>query len=171
MPSVGGAGPNLPGGGPHAPSAKYWHTLWSMPVCNNVKVFGMRLAHAALPCRAMVAGMRRQPRSFVHCPSCAALHPGPLPVPAETYGTHMFRLCPAYRPVVFWLLDVWESLTGVWPPLDPAVLIAAEPSAWPAAPGGGRLLAWHALRLTVLHSIWCARCSGVPAPCWPSAVC
>ena len=170
VPTVGGPGPHTLGGGPHAPSAKYWSTLWSLPVCNHVKVFGLRLAHAALPCRAMVAGMRRQPsRSSVNCPSCMALTPRPSPVPAETY-THLFLLCPTYRPVVSWLLNVWERLTGVRPPMDPAVIVAAQPSSWPAGPGGNRLLAWHALRLTVLYSIWCARSSGVPTQCCPSAV-
>ena len=42
--------------------------------------------------------------------------------------------------------------------------------AWPAAPGGARLLAWHALRLSVLFAIWGARSSGNPTQCCPSAV-
>lgn len=169
-PVVGGAGPHLPGGGDHTSSAKYWQLIHRMPVSNNIKVFGVRLAHAALPSRAMVAGMR-QPKcaSDVRCPRCAALDPRPFPVPSETY-THLFLLCPSYRPVTEWLCSLWESLAGARPPLDPAVIIAAEPDAWPQAPTGARLLAWHALRLTVLYAIWSARVENVSEKCRPSAV-
>ena len=110
----------------------------------------------------MQAGMRQPKRaSDVQCPQCAALVPRPSPVPPETY-THLFMLCPSYRPVTVWLCSLWEALTGVRPPMDPAVIIAAEPEAWPAAPTGARLLAWHALRLTVLYAIWSARVDGGP---------
>jgi hypothetical protein len=90
-------------------------------------------------------------------------------VPSETY-THLFVHCPSYRPVIVWLVSLWEALTGVRPPLDPVVIIASEPDAWPAEPSGPCLLAWHALRLIVLHAIWSARVSGEPDDCRPSAV-
>jgi len=38
--------------------------------------------------------------------------------------------------VILWLLDVWERVTGVRPPMDPAVISAAEPLAWTDEPGG-----------------------------------
>ena len=69
-----------------------------------------------------------------------------------------------------WLCDVWEKLAGTRPPLEAAVLVSAEPAAWPEAPVGRRLLAWHALRLTVLHAIWSARVADRPAERTPAAV-
>ena len=47
---------------------------------------------------------------------------------------------------------------GERPPLDAATIVAAAPQSWRPS-DAARLPAWHALRLTLLHSIWSVRCA------------
>ena len=166
--SPSGPPPVLPSA-QHIRHAKCWELLWGLPVSNNVKVFGVRLLHAALPCRALVAGMRPQPATYVACPACASRLPSRRDVPPETY-THLFLECPTSRPAVVWLLDLWLHLTGVRPPLTAEVIVAADMEAWPDGPTGPQLEAWHSLRLILLFQIWAARCEVGQAPRSPSTL-
>ena len=154
------AAQGLPRPPPDASPAKYWQEVWDAPVGNRVKVFAVRLAHAALPCRAMRSALVA-PHDEAACQHCS-LHPAASPPPVETY-THLFLHCPAYRAAVEWLADVWAAVSGgTRPPLDARVIVADEPGAWPGAPADGMRPLWHALRLTVLFCIWEARCSAFP---------
>jgi hypothetical protein len=152
---------------------KYYRALWDdVPVPNDVKSFGLRLLHAALPCYAMHAfvqnigsGSRRPDgRPFAACRCCSGKGPGGRHA-LETY-THLFCECPVFADAKGWLLDVWQDISGVRPPDTAAALVADEPEAWPSGdrPGAGdRMLLWQALRLTLLFNIWAARCSDDPA--------
>jgi hypothetical protein len=138
--------------------AAYWKRLWKAPVSNHLRIFAYRLSHAALPCAAMKGFMRNAAMPAVAaCPLCPAPG-GRSPRPLETY-THLFMECPAYRPAVNWLLDVWQAVSGVRPPESATVVIADDWRSWPDAPEGPRAALWTALRLTVLFSIWSARMS------------
>jgi hypothetical protein len=139
--------------------AKYWDRLWKcVPVSNAIKSFCVRLLHAALPCRAMHAAKQSVGvRDFALCPCCGGRDTNGRRCP-ETY-THLFLECPAYRPAITWLLDLWEDLEGARPPDTAAVIIADEPGAWAAAPTGVAAHRWQALRLTLLFHIWRTRCS------------
>jgi hypothetical protein len=133
----------------------FWRRVWRAPVSNHVRVFAFRLAHAALPCAAMAACMQSRPLAAAFCPHC----PAPAPRgrrPLETY-THLFLECPLYRPALEWLADVWQAVAGQRPPLVPAVIVADDMRAWPAAPTGALVALWTALRLTVLYCVWRAR--------------
>ena len=158
--------PPSPPRAPPAPAARPpphpWLALWHLPASNRVKVFGNRLLHGALPCRAMVAGMRARPSSYLRCPACArAAAPG-ASVPSETYS-HLFLDCPIYRPILQWLVSLWAALPGSTPPpLEASVIITAEPGA-PWQPAQARARVWHCLRLITLHAIWDARVSDDPA--------
>jgi hypothetical protein len=134
--------------------------------CTSLARFGCRMP-AFMARHGRAACARRRPNTLTLLETGSRQSPSPLP--PETY-THLFMLCPSYRPVIVWLCSLWEALTGARPPMDPAVIIAAEPEAWPAAPPGARLLAWHAIRLTVLYAIWSARVDGAPEKTCPSAV-
>lgn len=154
------AAPATPG-----PCAKYYRRLWqSLPVTNAVKCFCVRLMHAALPCRAMMAFKFQWGRDRATCACC---RPSPAAqggaIPLETY-THIFFECPAFAGAKDWLLDLWAHISGCRPPDTAAVIVADEPGAWPAdqQPQGDRALLWQALRLTLLRHIWAARCSGDP---------
>ena len=142
-----------------AATAKYWDRLWKrVPVSNAVKSFGVRLLHAALPCRAMHAAMQSVgDRDFSLCQCCGGRDSNGRRCP-ETY-THLFLECPSYRPAIKWLLDLWEELEGERPPETAAVIISDEPGAWPNAPARAKGDRWQALRLTLLYYIWHTRCS------------
>ena len=138
-----------------------------LPVSNRVKGFAVRLLHAALPCRAMVAAMRGKPRTWVACPSCSSDPARPRPVQAETYS-HIFLDCPSYRPAVQWLARLWEALSTSAPPLDAGTIITAAPGSW--QPAQARAPVWHSLRLLTLFAIWEARVSDDAALQTPAAV-
>ena len=137
-----------------------WAMLWHLPVSNRVKIFGLRLLHGSIPCRAMVAGMRAKPAAFLACDACARCRAAGGPaVPAETYS-HLFLDCPVYRPALQWLSSLWAALpSSTPPPLEASVFITAEPDA-PWRPAQARARVWHSLRLLTLHAIWDARVSG-----------
>jgi hypothetical protein len=166
---AGGDGLRDAGGGDHRSIAKFWDLIWDLPVSNSIKVFGVRLLHASLPCAAMEAALRTRDECFVQCGACRRHVTPPLAVPSETY-THLFLECPAYRPALEWLARLWERLTGERPPLDAAAIITAEPASW--RPADAALLpVWHALRLTVLYGIWSVRCAiDGTVPCAASVV-
>lgn len=154
---------------PDGATAKCWDRLWSAPVSNRVKVFAYRLMHAALPCLAMHSYMQNMAAGSAYCPNCpGGQHPRNRPV--ETY-THVFCECPVYRPVMLWLLDTYEALTGTRPPEDPRVIVADELTHWPDAPADrDSMQLWQALRLMVLFNIWSARCSKDSSQRSPTAV-
>ena len=140
--------------------AKCWECIWGAPVSNRIRVFAWRLLHGALPCAAYAAVMHKRARNTAWCPHCDATLPPRTPRPLETY-THLFMLCPTYRPAVDWLLDVWHAVKGVRPPLSAAVVVAGDPATpWPGCPSGHDAACWLALRLTVLFHVWAARQSG-----------
>ena len=156
-PPAGDDGLRGAGVGEHRSIAKFWELIWDLPVSNGIKVFAVRLLHACVPCAAMEAAHRTREECFVQCGACRPHVQPPLALPAETYS-HLFLDCPAYRPAVEWLASLWDKLAGERPPLDAACIITAEPSSW--RPADAALVpAWHALRLTLLHSIWSVRCS------------
>ena len=166
---AGGDGPRGAAGGEHRSIAKFWELLWDLPVSNSIKVFAVRYMHASLPCAAMEAAHRSRQDCFVHCRACARDVAPPLAIPSETY-THLFLDCPSYRPALEWLVSLWEKLAGERPPLDVATIITSEPQSWQPS-DAARLPVWHALRLTVLHSIWSVRCAASDAvPCAASVV-
>ncbi len=149
--------------------AKCWSRLWQAPVSNHVKVFGYRLLHAALPCLGLSCHMRHAQPRMACCPLCPST-PQVRRRPTETY-THLFLDCPSYRPVVEWLLDVFEALTGHRPPADPRVIIADELGCWANAPTDqDHQQLWQALRLLALYHIWEARMSKDACKQTPSAV-
>lgn len=144
---------------------QYWRYLWSLPISNHAKVFGVRLLHAALPCPAMYAARRGGTLTDAACTHCRA-HPdahGRRGPPLADYS-HLFVHCPVYAPAITWLCDLWQHLTGNRPPTDASVIVADQPGAWAAAPPpngpSGRL--WSVLRLTVLYFIWAAHESKDP---------
>lgn len=93
-------------------------------------------------------------RSDAYCglDACAALPRGRRPF--ETY-THVFMDCPAARPVVDWLRQLWHAVAGALPPDDPAVLLWDCAELWLQYPGcKPRQMLWSFLRVTVLYHIW-----------------
>ena len=149
---------------------KYWVLLWRLPVNNHVKVFAVRLLHAALPCGAMRFVRRGGHAHDAYCPCCCPAQPRTRDT-LLTYS-HLFVQCPTYAPAIAWLQDLWEHLEGVRPPADARVLVADQPGAWPEAPPPssrkGRL--WSVLRLTLLSWIWSAYVSNDPAQQTAAAV-
>lgn len=141
--------------------AKYpWAWVWKvLPVPRRVKVFAVRLLHAALPCRAMHAAKQRiRDREFALCQCCGGRDAQGRLVP-ETY-THLFMHCPAFAPAITWLQDLWEAISGHRPPSSPDVIITGQPGpAWPQAPEKTDAALWHALRISLLANVWACRCA------------
>jgi hypothetical protein len=128
---------------------------------NYLKVFCVRMMHAALPCKAMAGGLRGWAKAEARCDACVNHPPGDSADRTETY-THLFLECHAYRPALTWLLDLWEAIGGSRPPVTAAVLVADDVAAWSSRPGDRSTPSaalWQHLRLTVLYCIWDARCS------------
>jgi hypothetical protein len=68
--------------------------------------------------------------------------------------------CKTFAPAISWLQDVWQAISGTRPPATADAIITAQPGGW--APSKLDEPLWHALRLTVLFSIWACRCSPDP---------
>lgn len=139
---------------------QFWKAVHTTTLPKHYAVFAYRLAHAALPCNAMRVARLGARGGSAACPLCCG--PGPLAAgPLETYS-HLFLECPACKPAVEWLADVWLSIAGERPPLTAAVIVADDPAAWPQRPAGVGARMWSALRIALLYHIWEARQSGDP---------
>jgi hypothetical protein len=73
---------------------------------------------------------------------------------------HALVECPAVRPGLQWLAQLWSRTGGgPAPPLPPKVWLQDSPAAWRPAPGSREL--WAHLRLAVLKAAWRLRCVSV----------
>ena len=62
-------------------------------------------------------------------------------------------------PVIDWLLDTCEALSGQAPPRTARVLLADDLEGWPGRPMGvGAVRSWTRLRVAVLGVVWRVRC-------------
>ena len=92
--------------------------------------------------------------------------------------SHAFVACPAARPALEWLCDLWQAISpGNRPPMDAQVLLAGDYRVWrPRAPEGDSDILWMRLRASVLQGIWRVRCrrtlyvdGAAPAPALAAA--
>ena len=130
---------------------RVWADLHGPMVQRKTRGFGHKLYHAKLPCGALcVHNISTAHSTDAHCThdGCTAC--------TETL-THLFLECPAVMPVITWLCDTWEAISGERPPANAAVILGDNHSGW--SPGGQRERAlWTVLRLTTLQLVWARRC-------------
>ncbi|MEB3185796.1 MAG: hypothetical protein VKM97_07925, partial [Cyanobacteriota bacterium] len=147
-------------GNPTALAAKNaWERVRHPLLPRTLRSLGWRLLHGAVYTGGLLChiGHIRAPSWQPACCPSPACH-GQL----ETLE-HLFLRCPDVAPVVQWLLDLWQRISGGRPPDDPAVVLADDPrsataggSAWRPT-GDNAYDLWTHLRLAVLYQIWIHR--------------
>ncbi|KAI8463548.1 MAG: hypothetical protein J3K34DRAFT_526893, partial [Monoraphidium minutum] len=160
----------LPGDGERRPQ---WRAVWRR-ACDRLlprelRGFAWMLLHAALSCGGAQAAFWSpgQPglADAVCCSNAACRAAAPGGWPLETL-MHALLDCPAVRPALRWLADLWPRFSGgSAPPLTAAVWLQDSPAAWRphAAQAGAEARAhaeqrWAYLRLAVLEAAWRLRC-------------
>lgn len=140
--------------GPHMQWRVAWAQLRRSALGNEQWAFAWRLLHGRLYVGAFLAHINaRFPHDSALCCQSDCADADRL----ETLS-HLFLTCTAVQPVLLWMQRLWHCIAGQDVPLTAAVVVAGDGRAW--EPGGGQagVRLWHALRLTVLHTIWCHRC-------------
>ncbi|KAI8463775.1 MAG: hypothetical protein J3K34DRAFT_494125 [Monoraphidium minutum] len=160
----------LPGDGERRPQ---WRAVWRRArdrlLPRELRGFAWMLLHAALSCGGAQAAFWSpgQPglADAVCCSNAACRAAAPGGWPLETL-LHALLDCPAVRPALRWLADLWPRFAGgSTPPLTAEVWLQDSPAAWRphAAQAGAEARAhaeqrWAYLRLAVLEAAWRLRC-------------
>ncbi|KAI8462303.1 MAG: hypothetical protein J3K34DRAFT_527842 [Monoraphidium minutum] len=160
----------LPGDGERRPQ---WRAVWRRArdrlLPRELRGFAWMLLHAALSCGGAQAAFWSpgQPglADAVCCSNAACRAAAPGGWPLETL-MHALLDCPAVRPALRWLADLWPRFAGgSTPPLTAEVWLQDSPAAWRphAAQAGAEARAhaeqrWAYLRLAVLEAAWRLRC-------------
>ena len=153
-----------PGGRPAWRNA--WQTAQRKRKPRSHRVFEWQLLHSALPVGAAKAVFlppgAKDVAGIVCCgnPTCRPTPPHGAP---HSHGWHPETLlhalveCPAVRPALQWLADLWVRIDGgSAPPLLPSVWLQGSNEAWSPHRRTSTDL-WHALRISLLASIWSLR--------------
>ena len=149
----------IPPGRPDFPGV--WARLRDATIYRPFIITAWLILHGKLGCNAFLHHVQRRlpatPCSNL-CRSTACSTAGRL----ETLS-HTFLDCPDSAPAVDWLCAAWAALSGkAAPPRTAAVLLADDLQAWTTdSPANDpQLLAlWTRLRITIIGSIWQARCA------------
>ena len=148
-----------------------WRRVWRRAHAKwrprHHRCFDFLVLHAALPCGgARVVRFPVGGEGIVEavCCSHAACRPAEGPPPLETLQ-HALLECPAVRPALRWLAQLWRWIDGgTGPPLSAAVWLQQDPTSWQPSQQHARL--WTALRTTLLCEAWRLRtrrvATGVP---------
>ena len=131
--------------------------------------FGWRLLHGALRCGAAsvhwcAAESEEGLLAEVCCrvPACAtaAVLPGGRAGPPLADFSHTFLHCPAVRPAVQWLCDLWARIAPADAPVpvDARVLLLGDRGVWAPSGGQGPERLWLHLRLLLCRAIWLTVC-------------
>lgn len=138
------------GGGDKTMHQEPWRRLNESDLPLSHHSLGWSLLHGVLPCNAFIAHRhRKQPGEEGGCGGCNQL---------ETLS-HVFISCSRVKDAMEWLLKVWFKISGNRPPLDPRVLLVDDQRLWTPGSSKEEQQLWQRLRLSVLYSIWVARCS------------
>lgn len=150
------------GGGEGAAAGPQWHSAWRRAAMRalpaDLRVFAFKLLHGRLFTNAYFVHTRARDASITADRALCA-HSA---CNAEMEGLlHTFMHCSRAAPVIDWLRHLWEAVTGVLPPLCPALLLADDQRQW--QPGTKHLQQlWTVLRLAVLNAIWTTRARTAP---------
>ena len=130
-----------------------WRRLHDSQLSRPHRVTAWRILHGALK----VNGLRSALRANLPSSSACCSHPACLDACAVETLSHAFLDCPAARPALVWLQDLWEVVSGERPPLDARVLLADDHRVW--RPGEEAALGqlWTLLRVAMLHAVWHCR--------------
>ena len=131
--------------------------------------FGWLLLHGALRCGAAsvhwcAAESEQGLWDAVCCRqqacAAAAVLPGGRVVPALADFSHTCLHCPASRPAVQWLCDMWARIAPADSPVpvDARVLLLGDLDIWMPSGGYGPEALWLHLRLLLCRAIWLLAC-------------
>ena len=140
-----------------------WKRLLDNTIARPFIITAWLILHGRLGCNAFLNYVQRRVPAITL--PCSNLCRSPFCSTAGHLETlsHAFLDCPDSAPAIDWLCNTWASLTGnAAPPRAAAVLLADDLRAWTTdSPADDpKLLAlWTRLRITVIGSIWQARCA------------
>jgi hypothetical protein len=151
-----------------------WLAAYAALTNRVTRHFGWRLLHGALRCGAASvywcdAGSEPALWAAVCCPNpgcaeAAGLPGGRLLAPALADYSHTFLHCPAVRPAVRWLCDMWARIAPEDTPVphDVRVLLLGDATVW--SPAGGEVMSslWLHLRLLWCRAVWVQASAGSP---------
>ncbi|MFM9032730.1 MAG: hypothetical protein ACKOQ4_00285 [Mycobacterium sp.] len=182
------------GGEQRKPWIAVWRRAFAKSLPRALRCFAWLLLHAALPCGGALVPFLQPGADGVAeaaCCGCAACvlagpsapsepppavgarRPSPQAALAQAAASwpvetllHALLECPAVRPAVVWLADLWPRVSDgdAAPPLTPAVWLQDSPAGWrPRFRGRSRPsreseALWAALRLSLLAAAWRLRC-------------
>ena len=140
-----------------------WRRLLDRTLYRPFVITAWRILHGQLGCHAFMHHVQRNVTSIAAPCSNLCRHPACLASGSLETLSHAFLDCPASAPAIDWLCSTWAALTNQSPPpRTAAVLLADDLRSWtqhsPAAEPR-LLLLWTRLRITVIGSIWAARCA------------
>ncbi len=142
-----------------------WRAAWRVLQGHRPRpqrIFEWRLLHGGLPCGAVrvshwasgAAGLAEA----VCCSNAACRRP-PTEGESETRAwrletvRHALLDCPAVRPALQWLAELWARIEGgAGPPIISRVWLQGDLEAW--RPQRDHVRLWHALRIAMLTSAW-----------------
>lgn len=147
---------------------RVWRRLWHRSLPRDLRWFGWRLQHAALPVGAVRARYVR-PGHVQQLLEQACQHPQCQPVagsgqqaPLETLS-HLFLECHVAVRVWDWFAAVWgRVMPGVALTADAGLLLRDDDTGW--QPPTHLSYLWLHLRLLLLQSLWVVRCQSAGTP-------
>lgn len=140
------------GGAPGDPLLQLpWSRLLNPGLSRSHVATAWRILHGAILVRGLQVHLDpRLPPSAAYCtlPECQRRRH------IETIS-HAFMDCPAARPTMDWLRDMWAAITGQpGPPMDARVLLLDDTRVWSPLAAGAL---WTHLRTATLHALWHCR--------------
>lgn len=144
------------------PFVRAWQRVWHRRLPRDLRWFGWRLLHCALPVGAVRAKYVR-PGNVQQLLEQTCRHPQCQPAPSsgqhaplETLS-HLFLECPVAVRAWHWFATLWGKLQpGVALTASSSLLLCDSDAGWRPPPSLSAL--WMHLRLLFLQSLWDVRC-------------
>jgi hypothetical protein len=140
-----------------------WGRLLDRTLHRPFVITAWSILHGKLGCNAFLHHVQRRSPAIAHPCSNLCLSPACAAARHVETLSHAFLDCVDAAPAMDWLCATWAALTlQAAPPRSAAVLLADDLRAWTTdspADDTQLLALWTRLRVTVIGSIWAARCA------------
>lgn len=151
-------------------SKRCWGRLLDPTIHRPFVITAWRALHCCLGVPAFIHHVTKRGSPLCPLPCCAPPPSGGARPQDDI--THSLLQCPASQPVISWLADTWQALTGLSAPTTAAFIIADIPSeGWPGCGEDKWLLEqWTRLRVATIGAIWRVRSLAAEGGCEPACM-